>query len=186
MDDIEPILDGMIKQLQQNNGVVSSGAFDARNDGANAHRWAQIQSMLANFGLIQPGSVNAGFLTLTQKGWEFESFEKLREEKKLQKDLIMSNIAAAAATEKVSNETTKFYPAQTKYNRWQIFLTCAILLSSAIYTYVTFLSYNVAKSPSRIEQRLEELERKIQTQETQDSVFQNSVRDSLKMPQKSN
>lgn len=81
----------------------------------------------------------------------------------------------------LNTKTNTFYTKQTRYNNVQIFLTIAILLSSAIYTTVAVVSYNESKRNSIKEQRLEELEKTLKDKTTKDSIFQKAVKDSLNM-----
>jgi hypothetical protein len=81
----------------------------------------------------------------------------------------------------LNTKTDTFYTKQTRYNNIQIFLTIAILLSSAIYTTVAVISHNESKQNSLKEQRLEELEKTLKYKTTKDSLFQKVVKDSLKM-----
>jgi hypothetical protein len=81
----------------------------------------------------------------------------------------------------LNKETGIFYNKQRRYNNVQICLTIAILLSSAVYTAVSIISYNESKHNKTEDQRLEQLENKLQSHTKQDSVFQIIVKDSLKM-----
>lgn len=92
-----------------------------------------------------------------------------------------SVIDTNTSIQKLNTKTDTFYTKQTKYNNVQIFLTIAILLSSAIYTTVAVVSYNESKRNSIKEQRLEELEKKLKDKTTKDSLFQKYVKDSLKL-----
>ena len=64
----------------------------------------------------------------------------------------------------LNTKTDAFYEKQKKYNTAQKFLTFAILLSSAIYTWVAVITYNESKYNKKLEKRLEKLETELHNQ----------------------
>ena len=117
-----------------------------------------------------------------------EELKKKEQKEKLERDSIQANIDVSKSVEatntinrSLAGDTTTFYKNQRRTNKINIFLTIAIFMSSAIYTAVSILSYTGAKSDSLKEKRLDQLEDKLQSHTTQDSIFQKAIKDSLKM-----
>jgi hypothetical protein len=185
MENMESILEETIKYLQDKGGQFPCQQLPTWD----TDTWSRISRRLVHSGYLTSDAINQNLAILTEKGWEFESFEKIREEKQFQRDLLNSNLAAAKATENVSNDTATFYTHQTSYNSWQKGLTIAIMTSAILSAIVSTCAYfKPSNSEKSIQQDIQALHQQVYQLKNilnwklkQDSTFEQAVKDSLKM-----
>jgi hypothetical protein len=185
MNNMENIIEEIIKHLQENGGQFPCQKLPTWD----GETWSKISCRLVHSGYVTPDAIYNNVAILTEKGWQFESFQKIREEKQFQRDLLNSNLAASKATENVSNDTATFYIRQTSYNSWQKGLTIAIMASALVSTSVATCAYfkpasaeiSTSTDTKDLDQQLSQLKTKLNLKMKQDSVFQQAVKDSLKM-----
>ena len=138
MENMEAIIEGIVAYLQSNKGHSAPKDIPAWD--SNRNDWGVLQLRLVHYGLVEPPKDSQG-ITLTEKGWEFESFEKLRQEKQLQRDLIKANIDTNKSIQDLNDKTDTYYKNQTDFNKTQRRLTYAIAIATAIYTLFSVLTF---------------------------------------------
>ena len=187
---MEQLMEETIKYLQANGGNVNIKKIPVWV--TYTEQFHLIRQRLANYGLIViPTALqNSNEIILTEKGWEFESFAKIREEKNLQREMVASNNEAAKATKTVSDQTGTFYGKQHKYNIYQIVLTIVIGGAAVASAVIAGMSYFKDKESRKSQDTLiqslietqQSIEESLHKKATADSLFQERVKDSLNIP----
>jgi len=177
MENMNSVLEGIVKELQDNDGHKKVTTLD----GWNSSTWGAVSKKLAHYGLANYDPTD-GTVTLTKYGWEFESFEKEREEKQLQNDLITSNLSAAKSTSQLSANTATFYEKQSSFldkqdtfNNTYKNLTIAIFVAAAISAIAA-----VAPLFRKSETPYKDLQDKLQTMQTKVQQLEQNQQSQLK------
>jgi hypothetical protein len=120
--------------------------------------------------------------TLTNKGWEFTTFENYRKGQQFQKDLLQANYDTQKSIQSLNTETVTFYTKQKEYNKTQRNLTWIIAVAGGIYTIIAaatfFKSYSErnAEHPQgkhiQLQMKLQSIDSTLKSQINPDSSFQ--------------
>ncbi len=119
-----------------------------------------------------------------------EKKKRKEDKEKLELKSIETNIGVADSVKKMNKksielagDTQTFYTKQNGFNKWQKWLTIAIAVSTVAYSVITFLMLKAQDKYSQSEnQQLYQLEQSLKDHTKRDSIFEQRVKDSLKIP----
>lgn len=131
---IESLCEKVVLQMKDQGGSINTDnhlyLFDNNNDNR-----IRVGRMLVSHNLASTPNPNSFHLyTLTQKGWEFESFEAQRKEREFQKEFLKANYDTQESIRILNTKTDSFYKSQRN-------LTIIIAVSTAIYTIVASVTF---------------------------------------------
>jgi len=189
---IELICEKVVRQMKEQGGSIDTDNHLAILFDNNTDNQKRVGRMLISHNLASVTNPNRLHLyTLTQKGWEFESFKIYREEKQFQKDFIKANFDTQKSIQCLNSKTTTFYDNQTNYNAIQKWLTFVIFLSAAVSAVVATCNYlspknsyiQIQQDTASHNQQLQKLENILKSHIEKDSLFEKRVKDSLGISQ---
>jgi len=134
--------EAIIDELKNQDGHSSVKNLKLWNE--NQPTFNSIKIKLAQYGLVLISN-DAAVLTLTQKGWEFKTFEydrkQIEDEKQRQIEQSNNIIATNKSIQETNRNTNVFYKKQDGYARTQKGLTWVIAIATSVYTLFAILSY---------------------------------------------
>lgn len=104
------------------------------------------------------------------------------EKRAMQKQMESVNsslIATNTSTEVLNTKTGSFYDKQKGFNRWQKYLTGAIMLATVAYTISSIATCNILQRSQRQEESLRKIKSLINNQNLSDSILRKSVQEIL-------
>lgn len=151
--ELEMLSEETINELRESNGFMKVRDMSVWKDDVqnkNSGAFLLVKNKLLQHGLIAIAP-SSDHISLSQKGFEFESFENERKEKKLQKDLLQANYNTQVSIKSLNDKTDKFYISQRNILLFTAFVSLLTLIGT-IYSDLKEKSINVAPSSVIIKQ----------------------------------
>jgi hypothetical protein len=140
--EFENLGESILDELKNQDG--HSSVRNLKLWGENQSKFNSLKIILAQYGLVLISS-DGSVLTLTQKGWEFKTFQDDRNQVEAEKQRRIEQSETIIATNKSIQETNKntneFYKKQDRYENTQKGLTWVIAIATFFYTLFAILSY---------------------------------------------
>lgn len=179
---MEPELENVINFLKENGGIKKILEIPQRQ---NLENWEAIKLriMHSGYAIFRPDD---GTLVLTEKGWEFESFRTVLEEKKMQKELIDASIKTNNSVLNLNQKTDVNIDTQKRLTYVALIVAGAsalFSLASVIATYRDTSSTHLKNIQSELQliwKKEDSLRQAIETLQTKD-ILKNA--DTLKVVQ---